>query len=195
MNNKIVFKNFRKSLNSSICHFSIFDIFHYMLFYCGIFTGPFFTYQTYYDMLNSVDGLYNIHKCRSNIWKKIIIQKFATFLFILIAFILLNKIDWVYFLFLPKYNFQNSILKMFFYKFFYLSMFIYSKKVRYLSCWFIIDMCYVYLGIGAYPQVLIPRYVLPPKINQNEALKTISFDQLKQSKIRFYIKKFFYIFL
>ena len=145
---------------------STFDILCYTYCYTGLFTGPFFKYQTYYDYLTlDADVIQSIP------WKKEIesrIRQILVFVLLYACAAQFFSIDYV-----KSPQFYDEPI---WYKIFYMVPIFFIGRMRFYSAWLLAECSFVSLALGAYDKNLSPRPGHGPTIKESRKDKVMEYS-------------------
>jgi len=140
----------------------ILDLFMYSYCYIGLFTGPFYTYQTFNDFAKMPKNFVNKLPIISPIKKP-----FITFIIFTPLFFVTNK----YFNVEEVRN-GNFFEYSFTYKLFFTAMLFMAMRFKFYSAWKASECAFITLGFGVYPENCHPKPGCGPTTNYNMIYNT-----------------------
>ncbi|XP_078482790.1 membrane-bound acylglycerophosphatidylinositol O-acyltransferase mboat7-like [Ciona intestinalis] len=122
---------------------STLDILCYMTSFIGLFTGPLFRYKTYHDMLDTP----NTRSYRTQL-----VAKFKIFIAVFVTFLIGN------YLLDPNYIKEDAFYEAGLgHRLLWIVPIIVVFQIKYSVIWVVMEMFYILVGLGAYPETSEPR--------------------------------------
>jgi len=128
---------------------SIFDLYCYSYCYAGLFTGPFFKYETYNHFVQmDHDTLVGLP------WKQQVVTRVKYVFLSIVTFLLVKS----------QFNFENEGMRedlfadtSFAYRFLYIFPFLVLVRMKFYIAWGLAEIGFITLGLGAYPTSMLSK--------------------------------------